>query len=503
MRVVTASDDKTARVWDATTGQPLTPPLEHQSRVVSAAFSPDGTRVVTASLDKTARVWDGATGKPLTPPLEHQGLLSSAAFSPDGTHVVTASSDHTARVWHVPLDTGALPQWSAIAERSPFVLTEQGVLVRRTPPHVQMPSAPLAPPPIPAAPPAAPAAAIPTATGSNSNSNSASNILSLLRLAKPGNSDMDGAIAKIEAQRRSAPADELPMFDLMLTTMREYQEADTDKPHQRDHLVKGSQQLIDLLRAMAEHEKRDVAAERVLVSSLSMMPYQLENLELADHFDLPALRQEALARGRALVQDFPKDARSWKLLAWLEAESGGGELAAMRAYLTCTRLDPKLAECAKLLADARMRYTQPACDGADANPQLAWYEGTDQGTVGAPRFTAKDVARLHTGVQHMNAGTTTDAATGEVIGHTPATDTPVVVLELRPKAVKAMTRWIQDLQNNHHFLVIKLGARVLADTRDQMFGDRDQPAWSFTHVKLDDLCTKTSRQTLPPDLAAP
>jgi len=54
--VVTASWDKTTRVWDAATGKPLIGALEHQDRVASAAFSPDGTRVVTASYDKTARV---------------------------------------------------------------------------------------------------------------------------------------------------------------------------------------------------------------------------------------------------------------------------------------------------------------------------------------------------------------------------------------------------------------------------------------------------------------
>ncbi len=98
----------------------------------SAVFSPDGTRVVTASWDKTARVWDAVTGKSLSRPFEHQDRVWSAAFSPDGTRVVTASWDRTAQVWHVLPNTGTLLEWSAIAERSPFVLNEHGVLVRRS-----------------------------------------------------------------------------------------------------------------------------------------------------------------------------------------------------------------------------------------------------------------------------------------------------------------------------------------------------------------------------------
>src|SRR5207247_169006 len=96
-RVATASDDHTARVWEATTGQPVTPPLKH-GRVVSAvAFSPDGRRVVTAS--DTARVWDATSGQPVTIPLKHGAGVNTAAFSSDGRRVVTASYDHTARVW--------------------------------------------------------------------------------------------------------------------------------------------------------------------------------------------------------------------------------------------------------------------------------------------------------------------------------------------------------------------------------------------------------------------
>ncbi|HZT81132.1 MAG TPA: tetratricopeptide repeat protein, partial [Gemmataceae bacterium] len=98
-RIVTASDDRTARVWDAATGEPVTPPLRHGSRVLRAHFSPDGTRVVTASDDNTARVWGAADGSPRTPPLRHEGTVQQAAFSPDGRLVATASADRTARVW--------------------------------------------------------------------------------------------------------------------------------------------------------------------------------------------------------------------------------------------------------------------------------------------------------------------------------------------------------------------------------------------------------------------
>ncbi len=50
----------TARVWDPLTGKELVVLRGHEGPVWSAAFSPLGDRIVTASLDKTARVWDTA-----------------------------------------------------------------------------------------------------------------------------------------------------------------------------------------------------------------------------------------------------------------------------------------------------------------------------------------------------------------------------------------------------------------------------------------------------------
>jgi WD40 repeat protein len=98
-RVVTASEDKTAIIWDVTTGKPLGRPLVHDGEVYRAEFSPDGLLVTTASWDSTARIWDARSSTQVTPPLKHNGLLYSASFSPDGLKVITASEDHTARIW--------------------------------------------------------------------------------------------------------------------------------------------------------------------------------------------------------------------------------------------------------------------------------------------------------------------------------------------------------------------------------------------------------------------
>ena len=98
--VVTASNDKTARVWDAATDAQIGKSMEHKASVYSAAFSLDGEDIVTASKDKTALVWSVFLGEPIRDPLRHEDLVVSAAFSPDRSRVVTAS-DNTARVWGV------------------------------------------------------------------------------------------------------------------------------------------------------------------------------------------------------------------------------------------------------------------------------------------------------------------------------------------------------------------------------------------------------------------
>ena len=98
-RIVIGSWDKTARVWDARSGAELLSLKGHTEQVSSASFSPDGTRIVTGSWDKTARVWDARSGAEVLSLKGHTSIVRSASFSPDGTRIATGSEDNTARVW--------------------------------------------------------------------------------------------------------------------------------------------------------------------------------------------------------------------------------------------------------------------------------------------------------------------------------------------------------------------------------------------------------------------
>ena len=89
--MLTASGDKTARLWEAESGKLLATFQGHTGPVTSAVFSPDGRRVLTASGDKTARLWEAESGKLLATFQGHTGAVWSAVFSPDGRRVLTAS----------------------------------------------------------------------------------------------------------------------------------------------------------------------------------------------------------------------------------------------------------------------------------------------------------------------------------------------------------------------------------------------------------------------------
>jgi WD40 repeat protein len=98
-KILTASDDYSAKLWDAKTGQHIHTLKGHNREVFSAVFSPDGSQVLTGSADKTGRLWDIRTGQLLHSLDGHTGQIRSAVFSPDGLLAVTASWDNTMKLW--------------------------------------------------------------------------------------------------------------------------------------------------------------------------------------------------------------------------------------------------------------------------------------------------------------------------------------------------------------------------------------------------------------------
>ena len=67
-RIVSASEDKTLKVWDAASETQPSTAKGHTDAVLGCAYSPDGSRIVSASWDKTLKVWDVASGAELAHP---------------------------------------------------------------------------------------------------------------------------------------------------------------------------------------------------------------------------------------------------------------------------------------------------------------------------------------------------------------------------------------------------------------------------------------------------
>lgn len=100
--LVTTSSDGTARLWDAGTGALIHVLHGHQAKVFDARFSPDGRRILTSGDDRTVMVWDSDSGKRLTSlrgPARSGGIRGW--FGADGNSVMTLSDDTSLRVWNL------------------------------------------------------------------------------------------------------------------------------------------------------------------------------------------------------------------------------------------------------------------------------------------------------------------------------------------------------------------------------------------------------------------
>jgi WD40 repeat protein/predicted Ser/Thr protein kinase len=92
--------------WGET--HPLLALLGHSDRVLSAVWSPDGSRILTACADRSARLWDAKTGAVHGAPMVHPRPVSAVAFSPDGVTLMTVAGREV-RLWKAVTDIDTAP----------------------------------------------------------------------------------------------------------------------------------------------------------------------------------------------------------------------------------------------------------------------------------------------------------------------------------------------------------------------------------------------------------
>ncbi|EYF00115.1 effector-associated domain EAD1-containing protein [Chondromyces apiculatus] len=97
--LVSASVDRTLRLWALGSGDTVAVLRGHEDDITACAVTADGKTVVSASTDATVRLWDVAA-KRLTATLDNQGRwATSCGVSPDGQRIVVGSDNGALTVW--------------------------------------------------------------------------------------------------------------------------------------------------------------------------------------------------------------------------------------------------------------------------------------------------------------------------------------------------------------------------------------------------------------------
>jgi WD40 repeat protein len=97
--LTTSGDGKTLKLLDLATGREIRTFSGHSASVSSVAISPDGRYALSGSEDHTLKLWDLATGHEVRTFSGHSESVSSVAISPDGRYALSGSEDRTLKLW--------------------------------------------------------------------------------------------------------------------------------------------------------------------------------------------------------------------------------------------------------------------------------------------------------------------------------------------------------------------------------------------------------------------
>ena len=114
--LASGSDDKTVRLWDLVTGNPIRSLREHIASVTAVKFTTDGQFLISASKDRTVRVYETLSGRFLAA-LRAPSPLQAFAVAKDDLSIAAGGKDWSVTVWNMPscntLDRGGLPSKGA------------------------------------------------------------------------------------------------------------------------------------------------------------------------------------------------------------------------------------------------------------------------------------------------------------------------------------------------------------------------------------------------------
>ncbi|KAG8417492.1 cross-pathway control WD-repeat protein cpc2 [Metarhizium acridum] len=103
--LLSASRDKTLIIWNLTRdetqyGYPKRSLTGHSHIVSDCVISSDGAYALSASWDKTLRLWELATGTTTRRFVGHTNDVLSVSFSADNRQIVSGSRDRTIKLWN-------------------------------------------------------------------------------------------------------------------------------------------------------------------------------------------------------------------------------------------------------------------------------------------------------------------------------------------------------------------------------------------------------------------
>lgn len=100
-KLLTASTDKTAKLWSIDSRTLIGTFTGHNAPVWAAIFSPDDTLAVSSGSDGFIRIWDTRTLLETGRLQGHTDIVRALAFSRDGRSIASGSDDHTIKIWDV------------------------------------------------------------------------------------------------------------------------------------------------------------------------------------------------------------------------------------------------------------------------------------------------------------------------------------------------------------------------------------------------------------------